>query len=475
MIEIGLFLRRERGWAPHPFNGASVACRRMFATGVFYFILVIAIASGSDEIIAAEADYDTLIQQSLQLRNDGDFEAAEAVLRQAYVIPTEVNEVAYLLAMVLAFQEKFIEADELLDEALERYPLDLQLILAKARVLSYQGVYGESIDVANTILERLPENTEARNLLGRVYYYQRRYSQAREAFTTILLREPDNLEALIGLYDTENAAGNESEADKLLDRADLVAPGHIDIVSRRDRNVLPVGPKHQIFTGFNVSDFDQAILDQWYDRSLEYRYSSDSGNQVYLRGEHSHRFGAHDSLLEVGAVLKRSDSLLFELAVAQTTDDNDFSPERRVRIGTTFSLWNASENFGSSTLGLSLTDSEYLTGDVQWLKVDLTHYFLGFNGWFTPGISVVEDEFGDRTVGWNMGLHWQKNARLRLGYNYTDAPETENSITTETQSNHLYAVYDLADALSLRLDLSRIERQNSYTRETAAVTLQFRF
>lgn len=426
-------------------------------------------------VYAAAQDYDGMIQESLQLRNAGDFAAAEALLRQAFLIPAETNEVAYLLAMVVAFQERYLEANSILDEALGRYPQDVQLNLAKARVLSFQGDYAQAISITQEILGQQPGNNDARNLLGRVYYYQRRYTPSREAYSTVLASDTNNLEALIGLYDTELAAGNDEEAETLLDRAFRVDPGHIDVMTRQFPETTPVVTRrHEIITSYNYSDLDLSFFDPWYDRSLEYRYHSDSGNQFYLRGEHDHRFGFHDTMMEVGAVFQQLGKRLYEIAVAHT-DDNDFLPESRFRLGTTFDLFQASNNFGASTLGLSYMQSKYLSGDVKRFRVDLTHYFLGFNGWITPGVALVEDENGKQKVGWNMGLHWQSSARLLMGYNYTYAPETENSITTRTRANHVYARYQLVDSLSLRLDISQIVRENSYTRDSVALTLQYQY
>jgi YaiO family outer membrane protein len=438
------------------------------------FICAVLLLTGSVKASAAELDYDALIQEAISYRNAGEFAQAEEILRTAATIPEETNEVDFLLAMVVAFQERFIESLEILEQSLERYPTDLQLILGRARVLSFQGVYNEPIEITRTVLEVLPDNIEARNLLGRIYYYQRRNTQAREAFLRVLETDPDNLEALIALYDVEYALGNENEADSYLDQADLVEPGHVDITTRRNRDVVAITRNHEILAGYAFSDIDLPGFQSWYDRQLEYRYRLNSGNQVYVRGEHSHRFGAHDSLVEIGGVIQRANGMVFDLAVAYTAD-NDFLPENRIRIGTSFILNNASENFGSSTLDLALTRSEYVTGDVQRLALGLTHYFLDFNAWITPGVAVVKDELGERTVGWTVGMNWQTNARLRLGYNYTDAPETENSITTETNSNHIYARYQLSDEWFLRFDLSRIERSNSYTRENIAATLQYQF
>lgn len=440
------------------------------------FFLQLIILQGT---VAADAElevpgYSSLIQLAVSQRNSGDFASAEANLRQARPLADDTNEVDLLLGMIVAFQERFVEAASIIDSALERYPNDTQLILASARISSYQGIYDEAIETANTVLVLEPESIEARNLLGRVYYYQRAYNQARQSYHEALQRESQNLEALVGIYDVELASGNNETAEAVLLEAEAIDSSHIDVVARRLREIQPISRPHELITNFEVSSFDRSFIDQWYDRALEYRFRADSGNQFYLRGQHSHRFGSHDTLWEAGSRIDRKGSLPLELAVA-ITDDSDFLPEQRLRIGTQILLNPASESFGSTTLGIAYTGAKYQSGTVDTYRLNFTHYMLGFNGWLTPGLAWVNDENGDTTLGWTLGIHWQINPRLLAGYNYGDAPETENSITTETSSNHVYVRYKLSDAATLRLDLSRNARQRSYTREAAALTLQFRY
>lgn len=436
-------------------------------------LLILSLLAPASGVFAAAADYDGLIQESLGLRNAGRFAEAEARLRDALPLARETNEVALLLGMVVAFQERFIEANEILDAALETYPNDVQLILAKSRVLSYQAFYPQSIEGAERVLELDPDNLEAIALLARVYYYQRRYQDASAQFNAVLQRDPENLEALIGLYDTQLAAGNEEAAEEVLQRATVVAPQHIDVTTRRDRSLQPDTARHELVGSWMKSNLDLRGFQQWYDRSLEYRYRGNNGNQYYLRGEHAHRFGIHDSLMEVGGIFG-SGNTNFELALAYTPDD-EILPEKRIRLGTNFLLMQATERIGSTTLGVNLTNSSYITGDVQWLQLNFTHYLLNANAWITPGVGMVKDELGRKTTSWSLGAHWQASARTLVGFNYTDAPETELNTTTKTTSEHAYLRLEITDNSSIRFDFSRISRENSYTRDSIAVSFQWQF
>lgn len=424
--------------------------------------------------IAAEPNYDDLIQESLLLRNNGNFSESEAVLRRALPLANETNEVAFLLAMVVAFQERFIDSISILNAALKTYPEDMQLILGKARVLSYQGFYRESIEIADQALVLDVTNIEALALKARVYYYQRRYADARAQFNSVLDLDASNLEALIGLYDVETAVGEDDAALEVLDLAQSIAPNHIDVTTRRQQRTLPLGTSAHILTAsFGLSNLDLPGFEDWQSRTLEYRYRSASNHQLYIRRENAQRFGLDDTLFEIGGLLSGTNSTM-ELSVAHTRDD-EILPQQRIRLGGTFLLMQARESIGSTTLGVSLTQSSYGNGDVNWLKLDLTHYLLNVNAWLTPGVGIVKDELGKKTVSWNIGAHWQANARLLMGYNYTDAPETELNVTTQTNVHHVYFRVNLSDDTNFRLDLSRNTRQNSYTQEAVALSIQHQF
>ncbi len=420
------------------------------------------------------ADYDTLLQRALDQRNAGNFSDAEQNLRAARVLAVETSEIDFLLGMVLAFQEKFDESMDVLSKALARYPDDIQLQLAKARVLSYQGRHYESLSVMAAVLVRQPGNREAQMLAARVNFHARNLRQSQALYAQVLKTDPDNPEALLGLADVESALGNRDEALALLDQAHAINPDDPDIVSRRDALSPAPHQYHEINSGLLVSSFDSDGLQRWSDRFLEYRYRGGNGNQLFVRSEHLQRFGARDLLAEVGAVVFWGKANPLELAVAHG-DDADFSPQKRVRLATSLPLIDNGDNWGTSLLDVGVQHAEYHTGTVRLLRLGITHYFSGFNGWFNGGLLRVEDENNNLSSGWTSGLHWQRTARIRIGYTYTDAPDTENNITTETRAHHLYTSYRFSDRLTLRLDGARNARENSYTRESLGVSLQVRF
>ena len=155
-----------------------LSCSGWLATAIWHLslALLVMLCLSTGRATAAEQNYDTLVEQALTYRNDGNFVAAEQSLRQARDLASDTREVDYLLGMVLAFQERFEESMGLLDSALDTYPSDTQLQLAKGRVHSYLGQYSQSLTWVNRVLADQPDNLEALVLSARVNFYNENYA-----------------------------------------------------------------------------------------------------------------------------------------------------------------------------------------------------------------------------------------------------------------------------------------------------------
>lgn len=419
-------------------------------------------------------DYDALIQQAVTQRNAGDMAAAEATLRQAYDIPADKTEVSYLLGMVLAFQQRYDEALDLIEQALEQNPGSTDLQLGRARVLSFQGLFREAADATDAVLEREPQNLEARNLAGRIALYQQRPGSARERFTEVLRQEPQDLEAMIGLYDSLYALGEREAAKEQLARTAALYPDHIDVLSRQNPAEYSTNPRHQVTVGGARSTLDRAGFADWNDRFIEYRHLQANNNQQYLRVEHDHRFGTHDTLVEAGLALNQSGATPLELAVGFTPND-EFLAEYFARISAAHVLVEGNESFGTLVLNGGYQHSSYANGGTHRVFGGLEYYLPGVDVWLTPSIGMVRDQNGTNTFAWTLGANWQVAGGTRVGINYSDAPETENLVTTDTTVWGAYLQQDLGSRVRLFLGYNRIDRDKAYVRESVDVALQTRF
>ena len=424
--------------------------------------------------MALAQDYDALIRQSLQQRDDGDLAGAEQTLRQAYVIPPDKSEVAYLLAMVMAFQQRYADAMDMLEGALREHPDNVDLQLGRARVLSYQGVYQDALQTVDNVLMWNPDNTEALNLAGRIALYQRRPAAAIEHYNAVLALDAGNLEALVGLYDAHTSLGDNNTADPFLQRAADVSPNHIDVKTRQNPARFNAEPRHQLTTGFSRSTIDLPAFDDWNDRFVEYRHLQPNGNQQYLRVEHDHRFDRHDTLYEVGASFQQRSRLPFELAAGFTPSD-DFLPEYYGRVAARTALTDGSGDYGTVILTGMFQYSSFANGDTRRTQIGLEYYLPGIDAWLTPSIGMVRDQFGKDTFAWGFGAHWQVAGPTRIGISYSDAPETENLITTDSTAFGFYLRQDLGNRFVLFLNFNRFDRVASYVRKAYDATLQYRY
>jgi YaiO family outer membrane protein len=419
-------------------------------------------------------NYDDLIQSAMAARNQGNFSEAERILRQAYDIPPDKSEVSYLLGMVLAFQERFREALMVIDEGLAQTPNHVELRLARARVQSFQGLLQEARQTTAAVLENNPEHIEARNLAGRIAIYLRQYESARGHFEYVLSILPDELEATIGLYDVAMAEGERDQAEKWLTQAETISPNHIDVLSRRLPAQYSITPRNEILVGFDRSNFNVANFPRWMDQFAEYRRLLGNGNQIFVRGEYNQRFDDYNSQMEVGLLTGQNTSMPMELALGYSPDAT-FLADYRARIGTRHRLINASETHGALILTPSYHFAHFNNGNVHRFHVGTEYYLLGLNAWLNPGIGIVRDQDGIETFSWNIGAHWQVSGDLRAGFNYSEAPETENTITIDTRVSHFYLQYRLGQATVIHLNFTRNDRVDSYIRDSVNAALQLRF
>jgi len=419
-------------------------------------------------------DYDALIKQAMQLRDQGNMAAAEPLLRQAQSLAKDKSEASYLLGMVMAFQQKYGDALEVLDAALKVKPDDTELQLGRATVLSYQGVYQEAAGAVDAVLAKQPNNTEALTLAGRIAYYQKRPVVAEQRFNQALSLDSGNLDALLGLYDSYMQQGQSDKARLYLDRAARIAPNHIDVKSRQQPEQYNALPHHQISTGYSRSTINSPGLDNWHDRFIEYRHLQADGNQQYLRVEHNDRFGTNDTMVEAGLALQQKSRLPLEVAVG-VTPNYQFMPHWFGRVQGNTPLTDGSGDFGTVLLTGLFQYSSYANGDTKRVQLGLEYYLPHTDIWLTPNIGEVRDQNGVYTFAWGLGANWQLGGTTRIGASYSNAPETENLITTDSKNTSVYWRLNLGTSFVLYLTWSQFKRENSYTRKSVDATLQYSF
>ncbi len=308
-----------------------------------------------------------------------------------------------------------------------------------------EGTLWEAYEIADN-------KSEVSYLLGLVLAYRGSYADALTLIDEALMTYPD-------------------DANLQMARAQVL---DLRTAARSQPATAVTAPGHQLTSGFSRSTIDRAGFADWNDRFVEYRHLQDNGGQQYLRAEHNHRFGIHDTMVEGGFTLLPQSTLPLDIAVGFTPDD-DFMPEYFARIGMSKLLTEGSDGVGALVFTGQYQHSSYANGETDRLLAGFEYYLPGVDAWLTPSIGVVRDQDGINTFAWTLGAHWQVAAASRIGINYSDAPETENLVTTDTQSWGAYWQQDLGARVRLFLSYNRLDRDGAYIRESTDLALQLRF
>lgn len=417
--------------------------------------------------------YGELISQALELRNLGEFSEAENLFRQAHEQASDQRESYYLLAMTIAFQDRFDEAQDLLEEALQTYPGDQTLTISKARVLSFQGDFSGALADVDEVLEQNPTNTEALNLGGRVSLYQNQPSRAIRQYEQTLAIEADNLEALVGLHDAYRSLGDTEQAAIYLSQAATVDPDSLDVRMRQNQQVLPE-PSWQVTYGYGNSHFKRIPLGDWYDGFLEVHRQDGLGNDLYARIENQGHFGMSDTLIALGTVRNMTGAIPWG-ARLEFSPDAVFVPDYRANVFIAPRLREGGDTLGPTIGNASLQYASYPVAQVVQLGLGLDQYL--FNGmlWLSPSITTVQDENDDTITGWNLRANWQVSQDVLTGFGYGESPQTESAVTAITRTAHLYGQVSINDHADIRIDLVREDRENSYVRYGTTFALVWKY
>lgn len=121
-------------------------------------------------------------------------------------IKAEKNKIKLLLADAesLIAAEKYAKAEELLSGAFPKYPQNTDIAFYLARVKVFQQKYGESFKLINNLIEANPNDLDYLNFRGRVYVATDRLEKAESDFRSVLAKNRDNKEATAGIRQIKN-------------------------------------------------------------------------------------------------------------------------------------------------------------------------------------------------------------------------------------------------------------------------------
>ena len=142
----------------------------------------------------------------------------------------------------------YSQATRILEDALKRFPGNVQLRLELGRVYVYQRQDRRAMDIFRAILRDDPSNRETKLELARVLSYNGKYEAANQLFRDLLSTNPDDEAAAIGLAGNLLFLKKKDEARREVEQALARHPNSLRLQEYRDallKNQLPVAASRE--------------------------------------------------------------------------------------------------------------------------------------------------------------------------------------------------------------------------------------
>ncbi|EKD71939.1 MAG: tetratricopeptide repeat family protein [uncultured bacterium] len=167
-----------------------------------------------------------ILDEYKKLHSEGRLsEAKEGYLIILNNEPTNWEALHYL-GILLAEQEEYEAAQEMLIKAIKLQPNDSTLKLHLANIKKSQGDLAAASDVLSQLIESHPTFAAAQNNLGTVFYLQNKWQEAINAYQAAIDIQPDYLDAYYNLALTLRKANRLKEASHVYEALLSLAPNH---------------------------------------------------------------------------------------------------------------------------------------------------------------------------------------------------------------------------------------------------------
>ncbi|HVA13030.1 MAG TPA: YaiO family outer membrane beta-barrel protein [Stellaceae bacterium] len=421
----------------------------------------------------AEVSAETLYRDGVAAKTAGDFATAERDLEAARRTEPENADVLLQLGLVLGFTHHYGEARTVLEQGLRIAPSYVDLRLGLARVKSFSGDFGSAEADVDRVLAQQPDNEQALALAGRIAFYRKDLALARQRFAAALAKAPNDPDVLMGLGDVRSAEGDDAGARALYRRALAQAPNSEELAERLAR------PPHTLYRWQLDASFAYTALSRepqkdWKESFDQLNYHLSAATTLHGRIEESERFGQYDTYLEAGIDQRFGDGAT-GYVYAGGTPVAHFRERVTGMTGGTLRLTRGGDAVGTTLATIDGKFSSYSSGDVETVKPGLQQFLFSNRLWATAQAIVTRDENGHFLQGWLAKLDGTATDRLHLYVGVSSAPETSDDVTAETRSAFGGAIYDLTDALALRIDYVHEDRRHSYIRNAAVLGISVKF
>lgn len=290
----------------------------------------------------------------------------------------------------------------------------------------------------------------------------------------VVVGEPQNADAQLQLGLALLAAGQLDEAEQALRRTLALAPGYQDAkdalarLEQRRSASQAVSYRSRIDIDGRYSALSHGAAD-WAEGSVRLTHQIDPDTALSAAFEPSRRFGRSDVYGEVRIDRRFSDAASIWLLLGGTPNA-DFRPEWQVGAG---GALRVSDGPYATVLTVEGRHAQYPAGDVRTFTPGIEQY-VGGGSWLTAKMINVFDR-GDHEAGWLARGDWMATPTTRLFAGAADAPDLSEGVVTRVFSLFGGISADLSDRTTLRLSVTREDRDGPVDRLEISAGIGWRF
>ena len=337
----------------------------------------------------------------------------------------------------------YVRAAQIFAQLVQHYPEDAELWFQYGLVLRFDGRLEEAMATQTTARKYAPDDVDIQLEIARLYFYQ----------------------------------GDIAAANLDLEEIRATSPNYPGVAELQHQLTLAQSGKSATGAWWLTLAHEWSRLergDQWQTNVVHINRSISADLSFQLHLEHAERYDNADYYAAVSSFYRFSPSVNLAGGLGSGIDE-DYLPGKRIwlygdrRMLRTQSLPSALW----VTLDLNRSDYRDLRVDVAkpGVRVDLADRLE----WSLQAI-LVDSSNAQRQNGWATRVAWSlQEPAIRLDAGYSNAPESEESVTLDTRSYFIGARWQFSSSVAVALSFAKEEREREFFRDVANVAFVVRY
>lgn len=338
-----------------------------------------------------------------------------------------------------------------------------------------RGDYAAATALFAQLLQRQSGDAELWFHYGLVLRFDGRLADALAAQSSARKLAPDDLDIQLEIARLHFYLGDLASAKHLLASVGARAPAYPGVAELQEqlRNA-DLAPDSALRWWFNLGhEWSRTERgDRWQLNLLQISRAVSADLSLQFHLEHAERYDDADYYAALNGFYRISPSANIAAGVGSGVSE-DYLPHRRLWG---YGDWRAVQMAKQTTalwLALDLSHNEYSNARVSVAKPGIRLDFADRIEWSLQAI-LVDSSGTALQNGWATRLGWTINP-LRLDAGYSNAPESEESVTLDTRAMFIGARWQISPRMALGLSAAQEKRERGFARDLVNVSFLVRY